>query len=82
MTALEIHETLAQQGIRLFALSLGSDNMFFAHGGKTVNDWRNLPERNLAVELVDAGYGAAPRTRTDRTLAFGYIEPKVDKATR
>lgn len=36
----EIHGLLAQQGVRLFALSLGTVRMTYIHANKTVKEWR------------------------------------------
>ncbi|MBJ6751063.1 hypothetical protein [Geomonas anaerohicana] len=40
MKAKEMHRVLAQQGIRLFALTLGADRMTYIHENKTVKEWR------------------------------------------
>jgi hypothetical protein len=37
----EFHKLLADQGIRIFSLSLGSDQLFMIHPNKTVNEWRS-----------------------------------------
>jgi hypothetical protein len=36
----ELYELLAQQGIRLFALSLGTDHLTLIHHNKSVKEWR------------------------------------------
>lgn len=36
----EIHGVLAQQGVRIFALSLGTVRMTYIHANKTVKEWR------------------------------------------
>jgi hypothetical protein len=36
----ELHELLAKQDIRMFALSLGSDRLTLIHHNKSVEDWR------------------------------------------
>ena len=79
MTALEIHEKLAQQGIRLFALSLGSDNMFFAHGEKTVNDWRTDVRKFIAEigQLSDPNGDAESKVLNQLLVKLhdaGYVE--------
>lgn len=40
MKSKEMHGLLAQQGIRLFALTLGSDRLTYIHSNKTVKEWR------------------------------------------
>ena len=59
MNAKEIHEVLAQQGVRLFALSLGSDRLTYIHSNKTVKDWR-ADIRNFISEIKPR-YQAPPR---------------------
>jgi hypothetical protein len=46
----EIYELLASHGIRLFALSLGSDQLTFIHHNKTVEEWRT-DIRNIISEI-------------------------------
>jgi hypothetical protein len=79
MNAAEIHKKLAQQGIRLFALSLGSDKMFFAHGEKTVNDWRTDVRKFIAEigQLVDTNGDAESKVINQllvKLCAAGYVE--------
>lgn len=79
MTALELHDKLALQGIRLFALSLGSDNMYFAHGEKTVNDWRSDVRQFIAEigQLTDANGDAESKVIHQMYVKLhdaGYVE--------
>ena len=48
MKAKEIHELLAQQGVRLFVLSLGTDRMTYIHSNNTVKEWREDIKRFIA----------------------------------
>ena len=41
MSEKELHDFLAQQGIRLFDLSLGQDHITLIHRNKSVTEWRN-----------------------------------------
>jgi hypothetical protein len=44
----EMHGLVEQQGIRLFALSLGADRSTFIHSNKTVKEWREDIRRFIA----------------------------------
>ncbi len=79
MKAKNMHESLAQHGIRLFALSLGTDRMTYVHSGKTVKEWREDIRRFISEinHRRDRGGRAEDEVFNELTSKLdeaGYIE--------
>lgn len=79
MKAKEMHQVLAQQGIRLFALSLGSDRMTYIHGNKTVKEWREdirrfISEINHRRDKSGHAEDEVFNQMTSKLNEAGYIE--------
>jgi hypothetical protein len=81
MKAKELHAHLASQGIRLFALSLGTmaDTMAFIHPHKTTEEWRQDVRRfideigHTKSKTGDAGDNAF-NVMMEKLSDAGYIE--------
>lgn len=75
----EIHGVLAQQGVRLFALSLGTDRMTYIHANKTVKEWREdirrfISEINHRRSRAGRAEDDVFNELTSRLYEAGYVE--------
>lgn len=75
----EIHGVLAQQGVRLFALSLGTVRMTYIHANKTVKKWREdirkfISEINHRRSKAGRAEDDVFNELTSKLYEAGYVE--------